>query len=111
VYIEKPFIPKHVHDSRREKEMTEKFEWKKIEAQLDELRAQINDLLKRLETAVDKEAEALRPRLKAAQQQLHELKQTSLEAWGDLKPGLGKAWEELHESLNQAASRFKTRRK
>ena len=93
------------------KTMPEKFDWKKIDAQLAELRAEINELVKKLETAVGKEAEALRPKLKAAQQRLQELKQTSLEAWGDLKPGLGKAWEELHQSLNQAASRFKTRRK
>jgi ElaB/YqjD/DUF883 family membrane-anchored ribosome-binding protein len=81
----------------------------KIEAQLNELGTHINELLKKLETAVGKEAEALRPRLKAALEKLDELKHTSGEAWADLKPGLGKAWDELHKSLNQAASRFKTR--
>ncbi|PYS53302.1 MAG: coiled coil domain-containing protein [Acidobacteria bacterium] len=88
-----------------------KFDRKTIEAQLNELGAQIRELLNKLETAVGKEAEALRPKLKAAQAKLHELKQTSAEAWEDLKPGLHKAWEELHKSLNQAASRFKTRSK
>ena len=73
----------------------------------DILRAQIAELLKKLETAVGKEAEALRPKLKAAQEKLHELRGTSAEAWGDLKPGLQKAWEELYKSVNQAASRFK----
>ena len=81
----------------------------KLEAQLNELGTNINELLKKLETAVGKEAEALRPRLKAARKKLDELKGTSAEAWGDLKPGLGKAWDELHKSLNQAAARFKTR--
>ena len=89
----------------------DKFDWTKVEAQLNELRAQIGNLLKNLETAAGKEAEALRPKLKAAQDKLHELKETSAEAWEDLKPGLQKAWEELHKSLNQAASRFKTRPK
>ena len=87
--------------------MSEKFDRKTLEAQLQELRDQIADIVKRLETAVGKEAEALRPRLKALQERLHELKQTSGEAWGDLKPGLQKAWDELHKSLSQAASRFK----
>jgi ElaB/YqjD/DUF883 family membrane-anchored ribosome-binding protein len=82
---------------------------KKIEAQLNELGTHINELLTKLETAVGKEAEALRPRLKSALEKLDELKHTSGEAWADLKPGLGKAWDELHKSLNQAASRFKTR--
>ena len=82
-----------------------------MESQLNELAAQIRELLRRLETAAGKEAEALRPKLKEAQEKLHELKQTGAEAWEDLKPGLEKAWEELHKSLNQAASRFKTRPK
>ena len=85
--------------------------WAKVEAQLDELRAQISELLRKLEIAVGKEAEALRPKLKAAQDRLNELKGMSAEAWEDVKPGLQKSWEELHKSLNQAASRFKTRPK
>ena len=88
--------------------MSEKFDKKTLEAQFQELRDQIADIVKRLETAVGKEAEALRPKLKALQEKLHELKHTSAEAWGDLKPGLGKAWDELQKSLTQAASRFKT---
>ena len=83
----------------------------KIEAQVYELRAQITELLKRLETAVDKEAEALRPKLKVAQERLQELKATGAEAWKDAKPGLERAWEELYKSVTQAAARFKTRSK
>ena len=81
-----------------------------IDAQIDELQAQIRKLLLKLETAVGREAEALRPKLKAAQDKLNELKQTSAEAWEDLRPGLRKAWEELHKSLNQAAARFNRRK-
>jgi ElaB/YqjD/DUF883 family membrane-anchored ribosome-binding protein len=92
--------------------MSEKFDRKKFEDQINELRTHISELLRKLDTAVGKEAEALRPKLKAAQKRLRELRQTSGEAWqADLKPGLEKAWEELHKSLNQAASRFKTRAK
>jgi len=92
--------------------MSEKFDRKKFEDQINELRTHISELLRKLDTAVGKEAEALRPKLKAAQKRLRELRQKSGEAWqADLKPGLEKAWEELHKSLNQAASRFKTRAK
>src|SRR5437867_8735879 len=87
------------------------FDRNKLEAQLNELSQQIHELVNKLETAVGREAEALRPKLKAAQERLLELRETSREAWGDLKPGLAKAWEELQKSLNQAASRFKTRPK
>ena len=91
--------------------MADGFDRKSFEAQLNELRAHIAALAARVETAVGKEAEALRPKLKVAQERLHALKQTGAEAWGDLKPGLEKAWDELQKSLTQAASRFKTRTK
>jgi uncharacterized protein involved in exopolysaccharide biosynthesis len=80
-----------------------------LEEQLNELKIQIADILSRLETAAEKEAEALRPKLKAAQEKLHELRHTSSEAWDELKPGLGRAWDELQKSFTQAASKFKSR--
>ncbi|HEY2383308.1 MAG TPA: coiled coil domain-containing protein [Terriglobia bacterium] len=82
-----------------------------LEEQLAELVAQINDLIHKLETAAGKEAETLRPKLKAAQERLEELKKTSAEAWEDLKPGIEKAWDELQRSFTQAATRFKSRPK
>ena len=82
-----------------------------MEAKLDDCRAQVSELSRKLKSAVGTAAEALRPKLMAAQRQLRELKETSAEAWEDLKPGLQKAWRELHSSLNEAASRFKTRSK
>lgn len=82
---------------------------KPLEEQLNELSAQIADLMRKLETAAGKEAEALRPKLKAAQERLQELRHTSGEAWEDLKPGLQRAWDELQKSFTLAASRFKSR--
>jgi len=83
----------------------------KFEAQFEQLRGQIKDLLHKLDVAAGREVEALRPKIKAAEQKLHELKEHSGEAWGDLKPGLGKAWDELQKSLGQAATRFKNKSK
>ncbi len=85
------------------------FDWTSVEAEINELKAHIKDLLSRLETAAGKEAEALGPKLRVAQERLEELKAASAEAWQDLKPGLQKAWEELYKSLNLAASRFKAK--
>ena len=82
-----------------------------IEEQLEELRAQIRELAAKMDTAMDREVEVLRPKLKAAEQRLRELRETTGEAWKDLKPGLRNAWDELHKSVSQAASRFKTPRK
>jgi ElaB/YqjD/DUF883 family membrane-anchored ribosome-binding protein len=81
-----------------------------METQLNELSAQIQDLLNKVGTEVDKEVETLRPKLKAAQEKLDELRQTSAEAWGDLKPGFEKAWSELQKSAGQAAARFRAPR-
>jgi len=83
----------------------------KFEAQFEQLRGQIKDLLHKLDVAAGREVEALRPKLKAAEEKLHKLKEHSGEAWGDLKPGLGKAWDELQKSLGQAATRFKNKPK
>jgi chromosome segregation ATPase len=80
---------------------------KKVEAQLNQLNAEIAELVGRLEKGIDKEVESLRPRLKAARDKLKELKRTSNEAWGDLKPGLENAWNELQKSINEATARFK----
>jgi predicted nuclease with TOPRIM domain len=82
-----------------------------VKSKLDDCREQIAELSQKLKTAAGTEAEALRPKLKAAQEHLRELKETSAEAWEDLKPGLRKAWGELHDSLSQATSRFKARPK
>jgi hypothetical protein len=89
----------------------EKFDRNNFDAQVNDLRKQISDLLHRLDTAVGKEAEALRPKLKVAQERLHELTQTSAEAWKDLKPGLEKAWDEIHKSVKEAAAKFRARPK
>jgi len=82
---------------------------RKWEAQLKELNKEIAELVNKLETGIDKEVEALRPRLKAAREKLDHLQQTSSEAWKDFKPGLEKAWTELQKAFNDAAARFKTR--
>ena len=75
--------------------------------QLNELRAEIAELMRKLETAIEAEAELLRPKLQAARERLDELAKTSVEAWGDLKPGLQRGWAEVQKSLIEAAARFK----
>ena len=53
----------------------------RTETQFRELRTQIHELLGRLDAAVDREAEAMGPRLKKAQERLHELRESSADAW------------------------------
>jgi hypothetical protein len=79
-----------------------------LEHQFAELGRHMDELIHKLETATKKEAEAIRPKLKAVQDRLHEFRQNSGEAWEDLKPGMKKAWDELQKSFSQAATRFKS---
>lgn len=88
--------------------MVAESEWTKIDARLRRLAAEITELVEELKRKAGKEAEALRPRLREAENKLRELKDSGGEAWEDLKPGMKKAWEELRQSLAQAASRFRS---
>ena len=84
---------------------------KKMEARFNHLAAQVNDLMRKVESRaqqeLEKQAQTLPPKLKAAREKLEELTQASGEAWEDLKPGLEKAWTELQRAIEQAASRFR----
>jgi len=54
-----------------------------------------------------KEVEDLRCKQLAAQQKLHEMKESSGDAWEDLKGGIELAWTALADAVKTAASRFK----
>ncbi len=87
---------------------------KKMEAQLNELNAKINELKATGEKAVEKiraelneKIEALRPKQETAQKKLKELKKASGEAWEDLKAGMEKAWEELKGAWDLIMLKYK----
>ena len=78
-----------------------------MENQINRMAGRIDDLLAQAESGVRRGCGHLPAHLKAARSKLDELRQESGEAWGDLKPGLQKAWKELRDSVEIAASRFK----
>jgi phage host-nuclease inhibitor protein Gam len=49
----------------------------------------------------------LRAKQAAMQAKLQELKTANEGAWGDLKEGLDKSWNETKDAFNKAADRFK----
>jgi hypothetical protein len=86
----------------------------KIDAQLEELNAQIALLKARADKAkagakieYNKTIESLQRRQDEARAKLHELKTASDEAWEDLKTGAEKAWAEVKAAFHSAASKFK----
>ena len=55
----------------------------------------------------EKMLETLRTRRKALKEELVELRGAGDAAWGDVKTGIGKAWEELKTALHSASAKFK----
>ncbi len=87
---------------------------KELQAQLDEWGKEIDKLKivagkakAGLQGEYYKEVEDLRCKQLAAQKKLHELKDASGDAWGDLKEGCEGAWDSLSKGVKKAASRFK----
>jgi len=87
---------------------------RKIEAQLEEWKAEI----KRMKAKADKadadvqveyykQIEDLQSKQKVAQKKLKGLKEAGEGAWEDLKSGVELAWESLGEAVKSANSRFK----
>jgi hypothetical protein len=86
----------------------------KIDAQLEELNAQIVLLKARADKATAaakieyyKTIEALQQKQDEAGAKLHELKKAGDDAWEDLKTGSEKAWNEIKIAFNEAVARFK----
>ncbi len=87
---------------------------KKLQVQLDEWGTEIDKLkaiADKAKTGLQgeyyKELEELRSQQLTAQKKLHERKEASGNAWGDLKEGIEGAWDSLSKGVKSAVSRFK----
>lgn len=86
----------------------------KMEAQLSEWGAEIDKLKVRADKAAADtrqgyydEIDALRAKQASLQAKLQELKTSNSGAWGDLKEGLDRSWNEVKDSVSKATARFK----
>jgi predicted nuclease with TOPRIM domain len=85
----------------------------KMEAQLNELAAKLEELKGKAAKAtadaraeMAKQIEALKPKLEAAQQKLKELQAASGPAWDKLKEGAEKAMADLKKTWESVKSKF-----
>ena len=85
-----------------------------MEAQLSEWGAEIDKLKARADKASADtrqgyydQIEALHAKQASMQAKLQELKTSSDDAWEDLKEGLEHSWNQVKDSFNKAAARFK----
>lgn len=86
----------------------------KLEAQLQELDATLDNLKLQaslgkaeLRTELEKQLSVLSEKRNAAQAKLNELSRRTEVAWEDLKGGAEKAWDDMRQTLNQIAERFR----
>lgn len=87
---------------------------KKLETQLQELDTLLDNLKLQaslgkaeLRTELEKQLELLGQKRSAAQAKLNELSRRTEGAWEDLKGGAEKTWEDMRQTLNQIAERFR----
>ena len=85
----------------------------KLEARLDQWRAEIDKLQSKAEEAgadarieYEDQLKRLQTRQDEARQKLKGLDDTSDDAWKDLKSGIEKAWDDLGSAVKNARKRF-----
>lgn len=87
---------------------------KKLDAQLNEWRAEIDKLKAKAEKAsaerqieYNRQVDELEAKQKAARMKLEEIQKSGGQAWEDLKSSLDSAMDELKAGIQSAASKFK----
>ncbi len=87
---------------------------KKLEARLDEWKAEIDKLKAKAAGAeadaqlqYEKEIDNLQKRQAKAREKLKELRNAGDDAWEDMKAGMENAWSELQDAMGRATTRFK----
>ena len=79
----------------------------KWDAQMQVLKARAKEAGANAKAEIGKELDDLEKRSDVAREKLRELRNSSGEAWQDLKAGLDNSWRSLQGALEAAKSRFK----
>ncbi|AGF77556.1 hypothetical protein UWK_00982 [Desulfocapsa sulfexigens DSM 10523] len=80
---------------------------KEWNAEIDLLKAKVENVNADLKVEYATKIEALQHKRDIARAKLHELKAAGDEAWEDLKTGAEKAWSEVKTAFHDAAAKFK----
>jgi hypothetical protein len=78
-----------------------------LDARLEELTDKARRTKRTVRAEYEKQIEALAEKRAVADEKLRELRDRSEAAWDDLKGGAEKLWQELRQTIEQMASRFK----
>jgi len=93
--------PKQIFQQKLEVQLQE------LDTILDNLKLQASLGKSELRTELEKQLELLGHKRNAAQAKLNELSRRTEGAWEDLKGGAEKAWDDMRQTLNQIAERFR----
>lgn len=93
--------PKQVFQQRLEAQLQE------LDTRFENLKLQASLGKAELRTELEKQLELLGQKRSAAQVKLNELSRRTEGAWEDLKGGAEKTWEDMRQTLNQIAERFR----
>ena len=93
--------PKQIFQQKLEAQL------KELDTLFDSLKVQASLGKAELRSEVEKQLESLTHKRREAQTKLNELSRRTEGAWEDLKVGTEKAWDEMRQTLNQIAARFR----
>jgi TolA-binding protein len=80
---------------------------RELDREIDELKAKAEKHGKEAQKQYDQQRPELERKRKAAQQEFEKLKNSSREAWQDMKAGIDAAMDNLESAYDKAASHFK----
>lgn len=79
----------------------------KIQSQIDELKVKASLAKADAKDAYQEQIDTLNSKYSIATSKLEQLKDSSGNAWEEMKTGLERAWGELQDSFNKASTHFK----
>jgi len=82
-------------------------ELKEWSAKIDELESKVGIAKADVKTTYEQRIRELKDKRDALSSKLHELRDSSGEAWGSFKAGVDNAWEDLKGAFTDAREKFK----
>lgn len=90
-------------EARQEYQQKVRAELDKLNAQIDEYKAKVNQMQADTAASYHERMEELYAKRDAAQAKLQELQQAGETAWSDIQEGFEKAWNDLTEAFDNAS--------
>ena len=91
---------------KTERQKKREAQLKKWAVKLAELEVKADVIVKHARRTAERRATTLRSQLTTARKKLHQLKQSTDEAWRELRPAVERSWADLRQSMKKAKTKF-----